>query len=772
MRKNGRKKGSSFVMVVIMTAIIFTTATTMIALVTTDYRNRITQSRRLENLYGSDADMDIAYNIIVKNCDAAVVYANHKAKEYEDSISGSERIVSDSYDVIYRDINKVYQKSFISFLDNIRESDADNNINNIDSTMALSKDNQKLIYGVMRKTYVVPSQEGTALGQVTHALLSDKNNSTAYSWLADNAIAGTEGAKQNADFRIVSYQMDSTNNSITLEICSTFTSENNNDDMENKRSISLKYRINAPKYNQKVGTKAENITTFVYPTERAIVTDGNLDLSGGDTTVSGDIWVKGDATGYSTSDAYSYDKYNSGIYVKDGSTLNVPLGNVFTASTFNVQNHSRVTIANNVYALNAYVGPSEKKAVEVNATDNKNNKLTINGDLVTNNDLTLNSSNSDVLINNFYGINDTTCPENFVTADSGETASRNSSSVIVNNYKDSTLTIQNYAYIMGLAYIEMGTSYKTGESVGVKGNYVAYSDVLPNGEQVTLRNYNPLTLVDEKVIADSNGDKTVDKAKYFIDYFSKHATDIKRGGISLDSSKLYTLGAYVDNDEYGSKGNGVTPEVANEKINSLKQAFATQVFAMGVEMNDPKLYTKNSVVKTVDNQIDWNSHGDFIPGTTKGTSLSEAFGKFILNTDKKKDITITKNGIQYDGKNIDAKISSLSDGYQYALIITKGKVNIVGDVKFKGSIIAVGDISISGSGTKDIQYDRQKVAEIKAKYRDEILINGSDNLFVGGPLPLSQAVVSVETSLVSDTVTGEKFDATNYLQKGPWKLQK
>ena len=772
MRKNGRKKGSSFVMVVIMTAIIFTTATTMIALVTTDYRNRITQSRRLENLYGSDADMDIAYNIIVKNCDAAVVYANHKAKEYEDSISGSERIVSDSYDVIYRDINKVYQKSFISFLDNIRESDADNNINNIDSTMALSKDNQKLIYGVMRKTYVVPSQEGTALGQVTHALLSDKNNSTAYSWLADNAIAGTEGAKQNADFRIVSYQMDSTNNSITLEICSTFTSENNNDDMENKRSISLKYRINAPKYNQKVGTKAENITTFVYPTERAIVTDGNLDLSGGDTTVSGDIWVKGDATGYSTSDAYSYDKYNSGIYVKDGSTLNVPLGNVFTASTFNVQNHSRVTIANNVYALNAYVGPSEKKAVEVNATDNKNNKLTINGDLVTNNDLTLNSSNSDVLINNFYGINDTTCPENFVTADSGETASRNSSSVIVNNYKDSTLTIQNYAYIMGLAYIEMGTSYKTGESVGVKGNYVAYSDVLPNGEQVTLRNYNPLTLVDEKVIADSNGDKTVDKAKYFKDYFDNNQIKIKRGGISLDSSKLYTLGAYVDNDEYGSKGNGVTPEVANEKINNLKQAFATQVFAMGVEMNDPKLYTKNSVVKTVDNQIDWNSHGDFIPGTTKGTSLSEAFGKFILNTDKKKDITISKNGIQFDGKNIDAKISSLSDGYQYALIITKGKVNIVGDVKFKGSIIAVGDISISGSGTKDIKYDKQKVAEIKAKYKDEILINGSDNLFVGGPLPLSQAVVSVETSLVSDTVTAEKFDATTYLQKGPWKLQK
>ena len=32
---------------------------------------------------------------------------------------------------------------------------------------------------------------------------------------------------------------------------------------------------------------------------------------------------------------------------------------------------------------------------------------------------------------------------------------------------------------MGVAYLDTDTKYQTGESIAVKGNYLAYTDVLP-----------------------------------------------------------------------------------------------------------------------------------------------------------------------------------------------------------------------------------------------------------------------------------------------------
>ena len=46
MVKRRKKKGSSLVMVVIITAMIFTFATSMIAMVTGDYKARLNESRR------------------------------------------------------------------------------------------------------------------------------------------------------------------------------------------------------------------------------------------------------------------------------------------------------------------------------------------------------------------------------------------------------------------------------------------------------------------------------------------------------------------------------------------------------------------------------------------------------------------------------------------------------------------------------------------------------------------------------------------------------
>lgn len=64
---------------------------------------------------------------------------------------------------------------------------------------------------------------------------------------------------------------------------------------------------------------------------------------------------------------------------------------------------------------------------------------------------------------------------------------------------------------MGSAYINtLGESYQTGESLAVKGNYIAYTYAVKD-KNVEFKYYNPLQLVES-----INGDSSLDaKARYF-----------------------------------------------------------------------------------------------------------------------------------------------------------------------------------------------------------------------------------------------------------------
>lgn len=764
-----RKKGSSFVMVVIMTALIFTTATAMIALVTTDYKNRITQSRRLENMYGTDAEVDVVYNSIVKNCDAAVIYANHKVKK---AIDDGTLTYSGSPQYIYNEANKLYKKEFIRFLYS-KTTPID-----LNNQTSFSNTEQILAYGIINRKYVEPRTGAT------DADLENIDFINAYKW--SHAIEGTKGAKQNAEFKITDFepkQYDDTNTNILVAISSTFTSTGNVDDMTNKRTVSMKFRINAPDYNQKMGNETVQVETASYPIEKALVTDNNLNVNKGTTTVAGDIWVKGndDSISYSGT-SYSYDKYNAGIFVNNASTFNVNNGNLYTANTLNIQKNSNVTVDQDVYALNAYIGPKSNIASDSEAeTVGTNNSFTVKN-LVTNNDLTMNSKKSKAIIESFYGINDKSIADTdiIIDAESKKNSSRNSSSIIVNEYAGSTLEFKNYVLVQGVAYIETDESYKTGESVGVKGNYKAYSDVLPSGKKVTFKEYDPLTLVENN--ADGNKMSVSEKADYFNEFFSdpNNSSILLDGGIQFDNiNRVFTLGAYVykdkDSGKSGVNRGGVTSEVAQSIVQAKQRDFAKYVFAMDdlvyTKKSDTELYLGNSVVNTVEKLVDF-SKSSYIPKGSSELNLTESYGKLFYNTDEAKTITITKDGIEIDGKVINSKIQDKvdkGDNAQYALIVTKGKVNITGgDVNFKGCIIAVGDINIDGDGTKNIAYDSEAVKQIKAKYSGVSDIN---SIFKGTPT-INDPKTTIGTKISSSTIQNEPYDAASYLQKGLWRLEK
>ena len=92
-----KKRASTYIIVVFMASAIITVGTAVLTLVIADVKARAEESRQIQNLYGSDSNLDLVYSIILKNSDAAVNYANAKVyKEYGNNSKRSSLLKSES----------------------------------------------------------------------------------------------------------------------------------------------------------------------------------------------------------------------------------------------------------------------------------------------------------------------------------------------------------------------------------------------------------------------------------------------------------------------------------------------------------------------------------------------------------------------------------------------------------------------------------------------------------------------------------------------------
>ena len=108
MKIRKKKKGSTFVIVVVVMAIIFTTGTTILAVTANDYKMRINQSKKLQNLYEADSGLDVVENIIVKTSQEAIKYADKEVKKKFTELDDKDR----SKDKI----NEIFKDKFYEFL--------------------------------------------------------------------------------------------------------------------------------------------------------------------------------------------------------------------------------------------------------------------------------------------------------------------------------------------------------------------------------------------------------------------------------------------------------------------------------------------------------------------------------------------------------------------------------------------------------------------------------------------------------------------------------
>ncbi|GAB6169135.1 hypothetical protein JCM1393_15950 [Clostridium carnis] len=709
-----RKKGSSFVIVVVVMAIIFTTATAMIGLVANDYKMRINESKNLQNMYGSDSGLDVVYNIILKNSETAILLSNEKIKN---NIANGD-IDGTSYD----DINEKFKEYFIEFLGQDPEG--------------LNPNKESLLAkGILGGSYYKLAKDSDIEG------ISIIKNSN----LKWTEVSIYEETEKKPEIEIEKYDVEKLNNKIEIIVKSTFSNLPDSNGIENKKIIEGKYNVESPDYQQVI--ESENINKYPIFDKKIITADGNLNMKG-NIDISGDIWVKGYDGNFNNKPQYAFDKYINGISINNG-TFNLK-GNLYTANTLKLKTEANVNINGNLYALNSYLGHSNKTDYAKEMP--KNNILTVEKDLIVNNDLALNSKSSTIKMNNFYGISDKTesNAENIQKA-------LKSSSIIVNDVDSNSSITSSKAYIMGVAYIDTNSDekYQTGESVAVKGNYLAYTDILDGYEnRVTLRYYNPLQLIET---IDGSNDATK-KANYFSEYYNNEQRKSKLKSPTINLGEVYATGAYISPE--GVRNSTSNNEKVAGEIKSRKNEFAQNVLSMGDNTGAGTLddiYINGNVVKTVKNQINFNKINEI-----NKESLIKTQGEVILNNSSEPNkesetIVIDKNKIKTPKGEIEVNYKNDTIN---ALIVTNGNVIIKSGVKFKGNIIAGGNVTVENVAEKvQLTYDEELTNKIIASNYNQI-----KDIFNGEP---NGHIVKID---VSNSVNG--YDISSIVKRGRWKIIK
>lgn len=717
MKKNN--KGSSLITVIIIMAVVFITGTAILSLLNVNYRIRVKENRRLQNLYASEAGVDTAYNIIAKTFEVAIDKAYTEVKNLEDFNELSEE-----------EKDKMFKMNFKNFISNNKYINSSGEKNHM--------------YDLFKDTV-----EG--LKYVSIGLDGDIN----YSDVEFDFYEGKSKIQEPLLSILDTSKLNDENNEYELDLSSEFYT--NDSTGENKRIIELTYDIKIPNF--------EDITLNITDKEsvkqefksKAIITDKNIVFNNG-ATINGDIFALG-----SNKAENLETKYNGGIKFINNQDLESNLinvnGNMYTLNTFSLVQNAKVNINGSLYAGNVYIGDGESKVFEGKnnnlyiGNNSSNNIDDLDSEVVLNNDLVINSINSNITIDNFYGINDITINEN------GKEV-KNSSSIIVNNNSEestdySNLTIKNNAYIMGSAYINAknskGKYYQTGESTAVNGNYIAYTVPLEGNdfESIEFEYYDTLQLV-EKYKNDKGSNLTVsDKSEYFDRFAAENKDLLNHGGINfLNKENVKAIGSVIYKNEDDSVGVLESRYIISNDsvIKNKKNKYIKYVYNMGTEVTNDE----DSPKKVSDYLI---SLKEYIP--VQKINLDEVA---IISDDKEITIT-TENNI---GKiTVGNETITFDDNEIKAVIVTNSEVNIDGNVNFTGTIISTEDVSVK-NGTfeySSISYDEKTVQRIIA-----------NNYSAFKNLGILSGKNSNSTSLVSENKY--QYDIKRYIKSKNWKIEK
>ncbi|NAS17813.1 DUF2572 family protein [Clostridium butyricum] len=776
-----KKKGSTLITIVIVSSLILTVGAAMLTMTLGDYRMRINESDRIQNLYGSESGLDGAYNIIVKTFDGAVRYGVLKV----DVLKNVEKDMDkDEYKFVKQEEAELSPNApqYISNLNNIlslekqlKEENTDvksirNQIKNI------NQENEDLLNDEFKRCFrnFIYVEDGhnqigddedkeDSMNLLKSSIdenkyvdnLSDiesiKKDKISFNYVelkqSDNKakVYIPPMVKDDIDDSDTGIMLSSDKNSYKITVRSVF--ETDTDKVldksvgKNTKKVENIYNMTVPEYKD-VTFSESNANTVNIPElndEKVMIVGQNMSVDKAlNFEITGDVYVYG-KTGKEGSTLFK-SKYDGGINLQE--SKGQVTGNIMTPKTINSGNNVEITIDGNTYCKNIYVGNKNTGKEKV-----KGSNLTISGDAVVDNDIASKADNSTLSIGSFYGIND----KNIINKDDG--LEKRASSIIVNDSKNEkngseeipTIEINENAYIYGVSIIDTSEPYITGESTGVKGNYIAYANVV-DPENDKFKYYDPLQLLEI-----DEGNEVEKKADHFKNYWSGDRK-ADSGGIWLpDNTKA--IGAVVHANGTTSGFNWDSD--ADDKISEKQEEYAKYVYSL-IADNNNKYDVLKEPINLVSDLFDVkNISSDYNVVNEQSKKEKAIFSKG--------NIVIKRSGngkcsINEDEMN-NITIETVSDGELNAVIVAEGDVTIDGDVDFKGTIITKGNLNINSSSK--FMYDKNLIQRIQAANSDvfEGVFNSAGNIIENSLKSSSEEIII-------------NYDLSKFLKTIYWKIIK
>lgn len=705
-----KRKGATLAYVIVVLAIIAVIGTAIVSLSLTNYKAMIVHGKKTQNLYMSESGLDKVQKALDILTAKAITYGNDAVAKEDASLSSEEDLKSggnktdDGYKKISSEKeesqNKIFKKAYKEYI--IKQLNPNSEVSKNEKVFLLENNKVKFNNNLIKMAEEDKNKEKNEEGNYDITLIDINNKKVSNG----SGLSGILNFKTTSD--------KDKKEEVSLRLDSKFNVKES-DGNKNYKDVSLTFNIEVPDYNG--AYKIEEFPLYNVCSNGLVVGE-NLNIGTGSTlNVDGGIFVSANVVKDKedlTSGNMVNKKDGDGVVI-NGGTLSVNNGSLVSKndirlggegsnlkvgcetensennkSNLNLNDESKKSNSNLNNNLGVYTGN-----LGINGDKIGFDKDVSKGNIISNypvyamNDLILNGEKSSINLNDgFYGLNSNRTEDKL-------TGKINNSSAIIVNTDDigngSSIKIGQEAIIMGTAYINTKPeAYQTGESVSVKGNYIAYT--VDNGN-VEFKYYNPLQLV--------KLDSVDEKAKYFKDNIKNAKGTIHLDGISLPNNTT-SIGATISNNEVRQNNDNLdkTTGVRINQVNQYEKAINYIGSLINTTNND------NSEIEFPDKEV------------RKIVNIKESDGKLtkaIIYIDSKND----KGGnltIKY-GNSTDVTDNeiNLGNGIGAGIIVTKKNVILDSkdkSLKFNGTIITADNLDVKESKKIDLVYDDNIIKKI------------------------------------------------------------
>lgn len=718
-----KRKGATLAYVIVVLAIIAVIGTAIVSLSLTNYKAMIVHGKKTQNLYMSESGLDKVQKALDILTAKAITYGNDAVAKEDASLSAEEDLKSggnkteDGYKKISSEKeesqNKIFKKAYKEYI--IKQLNPNSEVSKNEKVFLLQHNKVKFNNNLIKMAEEDKNKEKNEEGNYDITLIDINNKKVSNG----SSLSGSLNFKTISD--------NDKNEEISLRLDSKFNVKESDGD-KNYKDVSLTFNIEVPDYNG--AYKIEEFPLYNVCSNGLVVGE-NLNVGTGSTlNVDGGIFVSANVVKEKkfTIGSMVNKKEGEGVVI-NGGTLSVNNGSLVSKndirlggegsnlkvgceteenknnkSNLNLNDESKKAHSNLNNNLGVYTGN-----LGINGNKIGFDKDVSKGNIISNypvyamNDLILNGEKSSINLNGgFYGINSNRSQDEL-------TGKINNSSAIIVNTDDigngSSIKIGQEAIIMGTAYINTTPeAYQTGESVSVKGNYIAYT--VDNGN-VEFKYYNPLQL--------AKLDSVDEKAKYFKDNIKNAKGTIRLDGISLPDNTT-SIGATISNNEVKlNNKNATLDNITDISINQVEK-YEKAINYIGSLINTKN--NDNSEIEFPDKEV------------RKIVDIKESNGKLtkaIIYIDSKNDkggtLTI-KYGTSTEVRDNEI---NLGNGIGAGIIVTKKNVILDSkNLKFNGTIITAGNLDVKESKKFDLVYDDNIIKKIISQNYDSF-----KNLFRG-----------------------------------------